>query len=880
MKYLILFVFLGFGNSLFAQTLITGILKTVPGKTVENANVILYELKNDNIVAYSISDQKGNFSLSFSHHSDSLRLEISLIGFEKMVKSIANKKGQHYPLTLVPATTILADVLIKQEPIQITGDTINYLTKSFADKSDRVIIDVIRKLPGIQVTKTGQILFNNKSINKFYIDGKDLLESRYSIASNNLSTDAVEQIQVLQHHQPISLLNGIDASDRAAINIKLNKNAKTKLLANGHVGLGIAPLATDNSLALLKFSKEIQFINTVKHNNVGLNLDQEINDQSLSAALYASAGINQELVSLVKASPPPINQERYWFNNNTLATGNYLLGISKTFDLKFNAAFEHDQLREQASAITRIYLAEDTITIHENHNGLSGYYKLQTGLTLQANTKKIFLKNTLQLQRIWSNGTDLLTPANINQELKNPFVNLSNDLAGMLKIGNNLIGINSYTTYTNMPQRLQISPGQFPAILNANEAYDGLLQKVQLKGFFTDNAATYRNKTGKLSFSNKLGILVQLQTLNNDLNTLQHGALQPLDDRFNNEIRRNRVRVYNEANVNLSSNGFNLSFGLKTSINALENTDKSSEESTTRFFLNPNLNLRYMFNSFWETNINAATSNNIGYNGNSSFILQNYRSLQRNDIPLQESGSKNISYGLSYKNIINAVYSNLELSYALRHANTIMSTRYDGILSTRTALLQDNPYTDFNLGWNINKYYLFLKTAFNLSLKYDNIKSKQLQQGVLIDFLSNNYMLSTTINSKIGKKIVLEHALDLTIDKTSSKSGHEEQRYATVTYLKQHLMFKYFFQNEFQTHLNLEQYHNNAGNLKGLNYYFADLTLQRSMIKPKLDFSITLANVFNTRSYHSYLNDNNTLFISDYKLRGRMLMCKVGFQFN
>lgn len=879
MKYPVLLILLLSGLNIFSQTVIKGRLKNESDKPVENANLILYERKSDNIVAYSVSDQKGNFTISFTDSSDSLRLEISLLGFDKLVRSIVNKKVENLTFALHPAITTLPDVVIKQAPIQISGDTISYNTKSFSDKSDRVIIDVIKKIPGIKVTETGQILFNNRAINKFYIEGKDLLENRYSIASNNLPSDAVDQIQVLQDHQPITLLNGIEPSDRAAINIKLNKNSKLRLLGNGQAGIGLTPALTDNSLTLLKFTKDIQYINSIKYNNIGLNLDKDITDQNFSNNLYDSGSIRQDLVSLVKASVPPVDQARYWFNNNTLATGNYLIGLNKTFDLKFNTAFEHDRIKDNANSLTKVYLPNDTITIGENHTGLTDYSKLLVGLTLEANTKKIYLKDALQFQRIWSNASDYIISSNINQRLNNPFINLINDLAGMVKSGDNLIGLSSYTAYSNLPQRLQVTPGQFADVLNAGQAYDGLLQQIQLKGFFTDNAASFSKKAGSFSFNNKTGILAQLQTLNNDLSMEEGDLIIPLNGIFKNEIHRSRLKLYNDANLNMISDSFNFSFGLKTSYNVLENNSSEVKTDISKVFLNPNLNILYKFNSFWESSITTSILNNISYDANPTFILQNYRSLSSSDIPQRETQSKSVAYRLGYKNIINAVYSNLDVSYSQNKSNILISTAFNGILSTRKALVQDNPSTDINIGWNINKYYLDLKTRFNLSLHYNNNKSQQLQQGVLTDFFSDTYILGTSINSKIGKSIVIEHSLDLTVDKTSNGSSLEKEKYATISFLKQNFVFKYFLPENFQTHINLEHYYNTNGLSGGLNYYFADFSVQKSLSKPKIDFSIMLSNIFNTKSYNSYSNDTNLVINSNYALRGRMLMFKTGFQF-
>ncbi|MBC6109588.1 TonB-dependent receptor [Pedobacter fastidiosus] len=872
----IVFIFCSFVS--YSQSIIKGKIKSGQNDFVENANIILFKNNSDEVISYSISNEKGDFLISYPSSADSLRLEINCIGFAKLTKFLSNKPNQIINFSLQTAVNILPDVVVRQKSIQLNGDTISYNAKSFSDKSDRVILDVIKKIPGIKVTEYGQILFNNKPINKFYIEGKDLLEDRYNIASNNLPVDAVDQVQLLQNHQPIKLLKGLEQSDRAAINIKLNKDSKLHLLGNGHLGLGFSPFSTDNGLTLLKFKKNVQFINSLKYNNIGINLDQELNEQNYSVSLSESGSIKQDLVHLVKASTPPINQSRFWFNNNLLGSSNYLFGLSKLLDLKVNLAYENDRLTDTANSVTKIYLPEDTIIINENHIGLSSYSKILAGLTVQANTNKVYLKNSLKFQRVYSKAEDLIS-SGINQKLINPFINLINDLNSIINLENNLIGITSFTSFTNLPQNLSITPGPYEDILNSDRIYDKLFQTIQRRSFYTNNFGSFTKKLGIFSFANKFGITFLSQALENNLGLEENGEFNPVIGNFKNLIQRNRLKFYNDANLNLSHGRFNFSTGMKISSNTLINSNIDKKQKDNRWYLNPNISILYKPSTFWETNINLSTSNNFDNEYNASYILMDYRSLINNNVPLQETITKNLSYHIGYKNIINAVYSNLTVDYSKSVTNVLMSTIFDGVLNTKVAIAQNNPTNDLTFSWNINKYYLGLKTSFDLSLAYNVIKMNQLQQNVLAGFTSKTYSLGTNLTSKVGENITLKYILDLMVNKNSSKILEQDFDFTPIKLLKQDFNFKYFLEKDFQTNLSIEHYYNNAKTGKGLTYFFADYSFQKSISKPKLDFSATISNIFNTKTYSSYSYLNNIFINSDYTLRGRMFMFKVSFQF-
>lgn len=80
----------------------------------------------------------------------------------------------------------LKEVTIKAQKTRQRGDTLVYSVATFAKDDDRSIGDVLKKMPGIQVAEDGKITYNGTPINKFYIEGKDLLQGRYGLATNGV----------------------------------------------------------------------------------------------------------------------------------------------------------------------------------------------------------------------------------------------------------------------------------------------------------------------------------------------------------------------------------------------------------------------------------------------------------------------------------------------------------------------------------------------------------------------------------------------------------------------------------------------------------------------------------------------------------------------
>src|SRR5690606_2254708 len=113
-------------------------------------------------------------------------------------------------------TMELKEVIVKAPKIRQLGDTIVYDVASFTNEIDRSIGDVLKKLPGIKVMSSGQILYQNKPISKFYIEGLDLLKGKYGLATQNVDASKVSTVQILENHQPLKVLKGTEIPEAAA----------------------------------------------------------------------------------------------------------------------------------------------------------------------------------------------------------------------------------------------------------------------------------------------------------------------------------------------------------------------------------------------------------------------------------------------------------------------------------------------------------------------------------------------------------------------------------------------------------------------------------------------------------------------------------------
>ena len=261
-------------QALWAQVEISGtICAGDTGEPMRGVSAVVRDA-DGKIKKFASTDSEGKFKISVPT-VEGYTLEVSMISFAKQTIPLA---GATFPLTikLEPSAFELKEVAVKADRIREQGDTIIYNVGSFAQKQDRNIGDVLKRMPGIDVSKSGQIKYQGEDINKFYIEGSDLLGGKYGVATNGINHEDVGSVEVMENHQPMQVLSGISFSDKAAINLKLKEKAKAKLNINGEGGIGYSGqpegILWDARVFAMTILPSFQNISTFRSNNTGDDL--------------------------------------------------------------------------------------------------------------------------------------------------------------------------------------------------------------------------------------------------------------------------------------------------------------------------------------------------------------------------------------------------------------------------------------------------------------------------------------------------------------------------------------------------------------------------------------------------------------------------------
>lgn len=481
--------------TLYSQTFNGRVINNSTNKPLEMASVSL--LQTDSMaIAFSMTNNNGHFSVAVPDGKKAKFICISCMGYaQKWIPVQGYNEGGE--IRLNPKDIMIKEVKYVSKRLTQNGDTLTYSVSGFRMPHDRTIGDILKKLPGIEVSRDGQIKYQDKPINKFYIEGMNLLDGKYNLATNNLSAKAVKSVQVLENHQAIAALRGKNFSENAALNLVLEDKAKSRILGTADVGLGVEDkngnALWDNRLLSMLFNSRVQNLSMYKNNNTGNDVSQELKVLTIDKINQLTLADESNTLSSLSVGSPDLDQNRYYNNDSHLFTFNNLWRIKKETDLRVQASYFHDHEKQDGSSFTTYYLPGQTLNIDENMHAVHSKDEIEGNVTYDVNNTKVYLKNDLKFNLNFANnkGWMLTNGKLINQNSDLDRQVLTNDFQLIRNNGKNTFRICSLNKYSNLPQHLTITPGQYPDWLNGGNEYDFMQQDLQLRSFVSHTYSSF-----------------------------------------------------------------------------------------------------------------------------------------------------------------------------------------------------------------------------------------------------------------------------------------------------------------------------------------------------------------------------------------------------
>ncbi len=209
---------------------------------LESATVYLERQKDTFLVAYTISNKKGEFILEERSSDEKLNLFISYVGYKTYAKtvSLTTPKIDLGTINLLIEDNTLDEIIIKSRaPITVKNDTLEFNVSSFETKKDGTVEDLLKELPGVNVSNSGKIIVNGKPVNKIVVNGKSFFGDDPTITIRNLTKDIIEKVQIVDTKTKSQTFSGEQGDiDNKTINLIISEDKNKGVFGRVAVGGG------------------------------------------------------------------------------------------------------------------------------------------------------------------------------------------------------------------------------------------------------------------------------------------------------------------------------------------------------------------------------------------------------------------------------------------------------------------------------------------------------------------------------------------------------------------------------------------------------------------------------------------------------------------
>lgn len=832
-----------------AQEHVDGRITDKSGKSLASVNVTLSE--RDRILSFYITGADGRYALIIPQEKDSLFLTVSKLGYSSK-KLLIYSNTKTLDLTLEEGEIELDEIIIKPPPVRKFGDTLSYRISEFTSGSDRTIGDVIKRLPGIEVDPSGKISYQGRPINRYYIDNLNLLDGRYGLVNDNLSHYQVTGVEIFENHQPVRILDSLEFSESAAINLKL-KNRVTKT-AVAHYGVGGKPFVWDINLTPMVFIPKLQFLGSFQSNNVGKNIGNQLRD-FFSGEMLAS---NSHWLSIPMLQIPSFSESKWLDNISNLGSVNVLKRVKRDLEVKLNASLFLDNQSQHGASKMSYYLTDGYFYYSEKIQNRFAKNRLVSSIDFLKNTSKNYFKNKLSVENNWNDDEGLNNRISSFYEQRNHSrdIKVTNNFHKIFNINSITYHLFSLSEYKNVSQDLSVN---FVGV----DTSAGPTQTLQIGEFNTHNFFEFFKKIGarnKVIF--KAGSEVSL-------NTVESGLSGYFSDNSSNLFKWKSFKNYASVGLNFEPGNWLFSFTTPLSYNLInyDNRIENQIQKFRRVVAEPKLHIRLKNNTrtVWNAGINYHNRlTRLGdiYNG---FVMTNYLNVLQKKAGFRDNHLLVGSLGFEYSQAVSMFTFNMNYNYSYRLSNLLPENiiHTDG---SRTVTYSENPNTAIahTVSTRMSKYIFPLKSRFSLSNSYSQNNTERKINNVLGHLTQNSYSSSASINMDKIKWLEVYYEARYTYLLNSSTNVNQVNQVFSLGLLgvKNTLL-----------RFSGEQYNLSRENSRQ-KYLFGDILVRYTFPKIRQDIEISLTNIFNRNTFTHIRVSDYFMQETSITLRPRQILLK------
>ncbi|MFD1017466.1 carboxypeptidase regulatory-like domain-containing protein [Winogradskyella rapida] len=790
--------------SSFAQVKMQGIVRDSIGEPLELANIIAINKTSNALESYAITDANGKYMISLGENG-SYSIQVSYIGLKSVDALVETQEADITKDFEMFADNMLDAVELTYEmPVTVKGDTLIYNADSFKSGTERKLEDVLKKLPGVEITSEGKIEVEGKEVTKLMVNGKDFFDGDSKLATKNIPSNAVDKIQVLRNYAEVGQLSGVQNNqDNVAINIKLKEGKENFWFGDVTVGSGVAPSPNDELYLVqpkLFYYSPKYSINVIGDlNNTGevaltgrdiRNFGGGFRSPSANSGTSLNLGDNG-LGGLTNVGDSQSIQSK-------LAAVNFSYAPNEALDLSGFLIYNANRLNTREESFVRYTNPE--LGIPDEETVQTGREATNQGLAKLSASYKPNASNQLNydvLGRISSdsetqnefssvvgntNQIDEAKPFSINQNLNYYYtLNETNIFAleaqHLIKDEDpfyNVVGLKDEDTFESTATSLG---------LDTDQSYYNLNQERRIKSNQLDAKLDYYNiLNSKSNINLTLGTILSKQTFNSNIfQFLDDGSYfdptASLTDEEGEVLMNENDTEYNFSDIylgfhyRLKTGKFTITPGFSVHAYGNKNTQFGTTYEDNFFRVLPDFETQIQFKKSESLTFSYKMKNAFTDVTNlaEGLVLNNYNSLQYGESELQNSLSHNLSLRYFSFNLFNYTNVFAILNYNKNIDQIRSYTNFDNVIRTNTFFNSNFADESVTAIGRIQRTYGKLRASLRANFNYS--KSNQFVEDVrsVNETFSQSYTPELRTNFREAPNVSLKYQFSI----SDTKQGED-----------------------------------------------------------------------------------------------------------
>ncbi len=673
----LLFFFIAVSSFAQSKGQFSGSLVDTSGaKRIPYATITIFTAADTSIITYRLSDDDGKFKVPGLPIDKALRAVITASGYQVWRKEFTLTSDS----ALLDIRKIKMDIEVKEldevlvtaerPPVVYRKDTIEFNASAFKTLPTALVEDLLKKFPGVDVDKEGNITVNGRKANKMLVDSKEFFGTDPKIASKNLPANIIDKVQITDDKEEMQRNPDLSPGEAGVvINLKLKRSIRQGWFGKLYAGAGtddryeaggIVNLFRDTlQVSLLGYSNNL--------NRSGFSMTDVMNIGGFSRSnvnsmmVSSDGGFALNDISFGGLGQGIVRSSGAGINTNTI--------ISNKLTLSLQYFYGQNNTRLSDKSNTRQFFNDTTLTTRNANNGenndfshrVSAFlkWKLDSLSTLEYRPSFIFNKSRSQklFESVsFSNYEDQLNESHNSQRNNTEGFSMGQNLTynrSFKKTGRSLYATFSFNYNSNDISQFNDVDNIFYKTGTTSE-----LNQLRDQDQKNTSGSFYANYSEPISKALSLRFTQSIEFFNNKdyIDTYEYDPATReytiLNDALTNGLRRNGLRSTSNAGLRYKYKKFNITPAINLKALNIDNTFRKNPDINQHFlYILPSLAIGL---DKWNINYN------IGVNEPSATDLQ---PVVNNTNPLYlQLGNPSLKPALSHNISLNSYFYDVKKS--------------------------------------------------------------------------------------------------------------------------------------------------------------------------------------------------------------------------